>query len=99
MRSEAHEAIKAGHLRAMRSDEADLSGALSPARLGNQHGRNEMTRAQEKRDSWTVTFQHQGVHYEYQSRVSCSARNVYYRGYFFVNGEQKTVRAFKALTA
>ena len=56
-------------------------------------------RAQEKRDSWTVRFRRQGVHYEYQSRVSCSARNVYYRGRFFVNGEQKTVRAFKALTA
>jgi hypothetical protein len=49
------------------------------------------------KNSWSVGFKHEGVRYVYTSTLRCSAKNVYYRGYFEVDDERKTVRAFKRL--
>jgi len=54
-------------------------------------------RAMERRESWSVSFTHNGKRYEYVSNVDCSCSNVYYKGFFYVDGERKTVRAFKSL--
>lgn len=54
-------------------------------------------RAMEKRETWSVKFKNNGMVYEYESVVNCSCRNVYYSGSFAVNGEKKTVRAFRSL--
>jgi len=54
-------------------------------------------RSMEQKNNWSVGFRHEGVRYTYTSSVRCSARNVYYKGYFLVGGERVTVRKFKAL--
>jgi len=54
-------------------------------------------RSMERKNNWAVGFKHQGVRYAYFSTVRCSAKNVYYKGYFEVDGERKTVRAFNQL--
>ena len=51
----------------------------------------------EQQNNWSVEFKHDGKRYRYDSHVSCSARNYYYKGRFFVNGETRTVRAFRDL--
>ena len=60
---------------------------------GNASGRRSM----EKRNNWSVGFRHEGVRYDYSSAVRYSTKNVYYKGYFEVDGEKATVRAFKRL--
>ena len=59
----------------------------------NASGRRSM----ERRNNWSVGFTHEGVRYSYASTLQCSARNVYYRGYFRAGGERVTVRKFRAL--
>jgi hypothetical protein len=59
----------------------------------NASGRRHM----ERKNDWGVGFTHRGVRYEYASYVSCSTRNVYYQGRFYVDGKRATVRKFKAL--
>ena len=54
-------------------------------------------RYMEQRDNWRVAFKYQGNHYEYQSVVTRACKNVYYRGIFSINGNQKTVTLFKNL--
>ena len=61
--------------------------------LGNASGRRSM----ERKNNWSVGFRHEGVRYDYTSAVRCSAKNVYYRGYFQADGERVTVRRFKKL--
>jgi len=56
-------------------------------------------RSYESKNSFSVKFKHNGDVYEYDSSVSCSCKNVYYRGTFTVNGKRKTVRAFKNLVS
>ncbi len=68
-------------------------GAYFWTPFGNAAGR----RATERKNTWSVTFIHAGIEYSYQSDVRCSARNYYYKGRFFVNGETRTVRAFRDL--
>ena len=48
-------------------------------------------------NSWSVSFRHQGVHYEYTCRVRQTWKHIYYEGRFEVDGERKTVRSFKRL--
>jgi len=48
-------------------------------------------------NTWSVTFKHDGVVYEYYSEVTCSWTNYIYRSGFFRNGEKKDVRLFKEL--
>ena len=50
-----------------------------------------------ERETWSVAFRHEGVRYQYDSSVSASARNVYYKGRFSVDGKKATVRALKNL--
>lgn len=54
-------------------------------------------RSQEKQNNWKISFKHDGVIYEYHSSLQASCANYYYGGEFFVNGEKKTVAAFKKL--
>ncbi len=54
-------------------------------------------RRMEEENTWEVKFTNAGITYEYTSDVSCSCKNVYYSGAFFVDGVQKTVRCFKGL--
>jgi len=54
-------------------------------------------RATERKNNWSVAFTHDGQTYQYDSDVTCSARNYYYRGTFTVNGEKRNVRAFRRL--
>lgn len=56
-------------------------------------------RSYERKNSFSVKFKHNGDVYEYTSSVSCSCKNVYYRGTFSVNGKTQTVRAFKKLVS
>ena len=51
----------------------------------------------EQQNNWCVSFKHAGDTYTYESCVSCSCKNYYYRGEFAVNGKKRTVRAFRAL--
>jgi len=60
---------------------------------GNRQQRDRWT----DQNNWSVQFKHEGTRYEYTSSMHCSAQNVYYKGYFEVDGERKTVRAFKQL--
>ena len=60
---------------------------------GNRKQRDRWT----DQNNWSVAFRHEGVRYSYRSDMYCSAKNVYYTGRFEVDGERKTVRAFKAL--
>jgi hypothetical protein len=48
-------------------------------------------------NSWSVSFRHEGVRYEYTCQVWLTWRHVYYEGRFEVDGERKTVRSFKRL--
>ena len=54
-------------------------------------------RIMESRESIAVDFVASGTAYRFESTVSCSCKNVYYTGRFYVGGEKKTVRAFRAL--
>jgi len=60
---------------------------------GNRRQRDRWT----DENNWSVGFKHEGVRYAYSSSMHCSAANVYYKGYFEVDGEKATVRAFKKL--
>jgi len=51
----------------------------------------------EQQNNWSVEFKHDGKRYRYDSHVSCSARNYYYSGGFFVDNKKKTIRVFWAL--
>ena len=51
----------------------------------------------EKRDTLDIKFVSVGTAYQYSAEVRCSCANVYYYGEFLVDGEQKTVRAFRKL--
>ena len=46
-------------------------------------------RATERKNNWSVSFTHDGQTYQYDSDVTCSARNYYYRGTFTVDGEKR----------
>jgi hypothetical protein len=61
--------------------------------FGNAANRRET----ELKNNWCVSFKHAGSEYSYQSDVTCSAKNYYYKGRFFVNGKKRTVRAFENL--
>lgn len=54
-------------------------------------------RSYEQKNSFVVSFTHDGNSYCYTSDVSCSCRNVYYRGHFSVNGKVGNVSIFKKL--
>ncbi len=51
----------------------------------------------EKRYTFEVSFTNNGTKYEYSSGYSASCRHCYYTGEFRVNGQRKTVTAFKKL--
>ena len=51
----------------------------------------------ESRNTWRVAFTNAGIDYAYESDVKLSAKNYYYKGRFFVDGEKRTVRAFENL--
>jgi len=55
-------------------------------------------RSMERKDSIDLSFKHDGKKYRYVCVVDVSCKNVYYDGVFSVDGEKKTVRAFKELT-
>ena len=61
------------------------------------YGNGQQRARWSERETWSVAFTHEGVRYEYHSSVHCSARNVYYKGRFYADGERVTVRKFKAL--
>ena len=54
-------------------------------------------RGYEKYHRRDIKFTYDGVTYHYRGGTSCSCRNVYYTGAFYVNGEKKTVRPFKKI--
>ena len=56
-------------------------------------------RLMESRETFGIGFVASGTAYRFESTVSCSCKNVYYTGRFYVDGEKKTVRAFRALIA
>ena len=60
---------------------------------GNRKQRDRWT----DQNNWSVAFRHEGVRYKYRSEMRCSAKNIYYKGHFSVDGDRVTVRAFKAL--
>ena len=60
---------------------------------GNRKQRDRWT----DENNWSVGFTHEGVRYSYRSLLRCSAKSVYYRGIFQVNGEHGNVRKFKKL--
>ena len=70
-----------------------FSGSYFWTPRGNRTQRDRWT----DENNWTVEFKHEGVRYDYTSAVRCSAKNVYYRGYFQADGERVTVRRFKKL--
>ena len=51
----------------------------------------------EEANTLEVAFKLGGQRYAFSSDVRVSARNVYYRGYFTLNGERKTSRLFSDL--
>ena len=61
--------------------------------LGNASSRHY----REKQLNFTVTIDHEGDVYQYDSFVQISTRNFYYTGRFTKNGERKDVRLFKKL--
>ena len=54
-------------------------------------------RTTERENSYVVKFRLAGNDYEYSSSVTCSAKNYYYDGSFFLNDERRNVRLFKNL--
>lgn len=60
---------------------------------GNRSQRDRWT----DKNNWSVAFRHEGVRYAYRSSMHCSAKIVYYKGYFTTDGDRVTVRAFKRL--
>ena len=71
--------------------------AFSNAYFWTPGGNRRQRERWEDENAWTVAFRHEGVKYSYTSALRVSARNVYYKGYFEVDGERRTVRAFKNL--
>jgi len=68
-------------------------GAYFWTPFGNAAGRRET----ERKNTWSVSFKHAGHTYAYESDVRCSCKNYYYTGIFRVDGEKRTVRAFRNL--
>jgi len=71
--------------------------SFSNAYFWTSRGNRRQRDRWEDANTWSVEFRHEGVRYAYSSTLRCSAKNVYYRGHFEVDGDRKTVRAFKAL--
>ena len=61
--------------------------------LGNASSRHY----REKQLNFTVTIDHEGDVYQYDSYVQISTKNFYYTGRFTKNGAKKDVRLFKKL--
>ena len=78
--------------RALEQHEAYRKSYFWPSR-GNRRQRDRW----EEANTWSVGFTHEGVRYSYRSLLRCSAKSVYYRGIFQVNGERGNVRKFKKL--
>ena len=68
-----------------------------PSFFWTPYGNAAYRRATERKNTWSVSFTHAGQTYQYDSDVTCSARNYYYRGTFTVDGERRNVRAFRRL--
>ena len=71
--------------------------SLSNSWFWTPRGNRKQRDRWEDQNNWSVGFTHEGVRYAYSSTLRCSAKAVYYRGYFEVDGERRTVRAFKQL--
>lgn len=54
-------------------------------------------RAYEQTHSAELAFDYNGKSYFFSCETTCSAKNVYYRGHFTVDGNKKTVAAAKKL--
>ena len=72
-------------------------GDFAGAYFWRSPGPASARRSMEKQNNWAVGFRHEGVRYSYSSSVRCSVKNVYYDGYFEVDGERTNVRSFKRL--
>jgi len=79
--------------RALAQHERFRSSYMWRSHNGNRQQRSRWS----ERETWSVAFWHEGIRYQYDSSVHCSARNVYYRGRFSVDGKKATVRALKNL--
>ena len=70
---------------------------LSTSWFWTPRGNRKQRDRWEDQNNWSVGFTHEGVRYAYSSAMNCSAKSVYYKGYFTADGERVTVRRFKAL--
>lgn len=61
------------------------------------YGSAGQRRKTETDNSFTIQFKHLGNTYKYVSSVSCSCRNIYYTGFFYLNDQKKNVTLFKKL--
>ena len=71
--------------------------SLSNSWFWTPRGNRKQRDRWEDQNNWSVGFTHEGVRYAYSSAMNCSAKSVYYKGYFTADGERVTVRRFKAL--
>jgi hypothetical protein len=51
----------------------------------------------EKQNNWSVSFCNRGREFKYISYVQASARNIYYTGKFYLDGELRNVSLFEGL--
>lgn len=54
-------------------------------------------RYNEDRHTFEHTYEYEGHEYKYESQYSESCRHCYYKGYFYLDGEQKNLRIFRTL--
>lgn len=64
---------------------------------GGDNGNSASRRVRGNELSFTVVMSYNGVEYSYESAVTISRANFYYKGYFCVDGERKDLRAWRKL--
>ena len=70
---------------------------LKPSYFWSNLGNASSRQYREQQLNFTVTIDHEGDVYQYDSFVQISVKNFYYTGRFTLNGAKKDVRLFKKL--
>lgn len=60
-------------------------------------GKASLRRAYEKQHSIKVDGLYDGKEISLECRVECSCKNIYYKGFFYIDGKKCTIRKVKGL--
>lgn len=77
----------------------ELHASMKNAYFWNPPANASGRRKYENRHSMKIEGVYNNNEISLECKTECSCRNIYYKGYFYINGERCTVRKIKKLVA